>query len=73
MFYTTATEIEQMVRAALGTVADDFDIDAIIRDLRDENVLVTATNDHGHFIGWADRDTAEGEAGFWAIGQRHAH
>ena len=73
MFYTTTTDIEQMVRAALVTVTDDFDIPAIVRDLRDEGVLATATNDHGHFIGWADRDTAEGEAGFWSIVERHAH
>ena len=73
MFYTTTTDIEQMIRAALGTDADDFDIPAISRDLRDENVLVTVTNDHGYFIGWADRDTAEAEAGFWAIVERHAH
>ena len=72
MFYTTNLNIDQMVRDALGTDADDFDIPAIARDLRDENVLATATNDHGHFIGWADRDTDEAEAGFWAIVERHA-
>ena len=72
MFYTTATDIEQMVRDALGTDADDFSIPSIARDLRDENVLATVTNDHGYFIGWEDRDTDEGEAGFWAIVERHA-
>ena len=72
MFYTTTTDIEQMVRDALGTDADDFSIPSIARDLRNENVLATVTNDHGYFICWADRKTDEAEADFWAIVERHA-
>ena len=72
MFYTTTTDIEQMIRGALGTDADDFDIPAISRDLRDEDVLAEVHNEYGYFIGWEDRDTDEGEAGFWAIVERHA-
>ena len=73
MFYTTTTDIEQMVRAALGADADDFDIPAISRDLIDEDVLVEAHNEYGYATGWEDRDTAEGEAGFWAITERHQY
>ena len=73
MFYTTNHDINDMILAALGTDAPDFDIDAICRDLLDEDVLATVRTPGGNFLGWEDRDTDEAEAGFWAIVQRHAH
>lgn len=73
MLYTTNHDIKQMILSALDSDAADFDIDAICRDLIDEDVLVEARNEYGHFLGWEDRKTDVSTDAFWVIVERHQY
>lgn len=61
--HTTITDLQDReITPALGEYADDFDIDAITEDLRDQDLI---TYDGEHFALEATPDE------FWAIVAQH--